>query len=339
VKRKIALALAVLAGTAATAAAASSPAVKTGSATNIKHTSAVLNGTVNPNGAATKYWFEWGLTTSYGSTSSMHSLSAGTTAVAVHLTTSGLNPGTRYHYRLFAQNKFGVSSGSDHTLKTTGHPLPVAATDSASAIGTTSATINGTVVPNGQSTPWRFEWGTSPTALNNVVTGATPVAATTPLQTVSTQLSGLAPGMTFYYRVEVNRSGFGWLPANTLAFTTLPSQRPLAGLHASTRPHRDRHKPFQFTTSGSISGPFPSLAQCNGTVAIRYFAAGHRVALRFVSVQPNCTFSHTASFGHTFAPRIGGKRPAKQTVRITIRFHGNGYLASPKPRTEFVVLG
>jgi hypothetical protein len=334
--RKVLLALAILAGTASVAVAASSPSVKTGSATNIKATSAVLNGTINPNGSATKYWFQWGLTTAYGSTSAVHGLGSGTTAVSVHLTASGLTPDVKYHFRLVAQNAAGTSTGADHTFKTTGHPLPVAETQPATGITTTGATISGIVDPNGQSTPTRFEWGTSPSSLTNTVSGPT-VPASTPLQTVSTALTGLAPGSTFYYRVSVFRSPVGWIPAATASFTTLPASRPFAGLHAHTSPHRDRHRPFTYTTTGSISGPFPAAAQCTGVVGLHYIAGGRQRKVRFASIQPDCTFSYTVTIFHTFAPHHGASRPSQQTLHIQIRFRGNGYLAQ-KQHTESVMM-
>lgn len=335
--RKIVLTLAVLAVTASAALAASSPSVKTGSATNLKETSAVLNGTINPNGSATKYWFEFGLTSAYGSISSVHGLKAGTTAVSVHVTASGLSPDVTYHYRLFAQNGSGTSSGADRTFKTTGHPLPVAETEPASSITTSGATIVGVVDPNGVSTPTEFEWGTSSSSPSNTVPGPT-VASTTPLQTVSTPLSGLAAGSTFYYRVLVFRGVVGWIPASTLSFTTHPLSRPYAGLHASTSPHHSRHKPFTLTTSGSISGPFPAGAECTGTIKLRYFAAGRKVKEESASVQPNCTFSELATFDHTFAPHPHAPRPGVQTVQIQIRYGGSSYLAG-KQHTQSVTIG
>jgi hypothetical protein len=335
VTRKIVLALAVLAGTAGVALAATSPSVKTGAATGAKETSAVLNGTINPNGSATKYWFEWGLTTAYGSTSAVKQLKAGTTAVSVHATASGLSPDVTYHYRLFAQNASGTSSGTDRTFKTTGHPLPVAETEPASSITTSGATISGIVDPNGQNTPTEFQWGTSPSVLSNTVPGPT-VSASTPLQTVSTPLTSLAAGSTFYYRVLV-KGVTGWLPASTLSFTTLPLSRPSAGLHVGTSPHRDRHRPFVFTTSGSISGPFPAAAQCTGTVSLRYFAGGRRRKALSAPVQSNCTFSAQVMIFHTFAPHHGAPRPSVQTLQIQIRFRGNRYLA-PKQHNESVVM-
>ena len=63
----VACAWAVLALSAAAAAAAGEPVVLTGNATAITSTSATVNGTVNPEGQATTYYFEYGTTTSYGS--------------------------------------------------------------------------------------------------------------------------------------------------------------------------------------------------------------------------------------------------------------------------------
>ena len=45
-----------------------SPTVTTAAASNVSGTTATLNASVNPNGAATAVWFEYGLTTGYGST-------------------------------------------------------------------------------------------------------------------------------------------------------------------------------------------------------------------------------------------------------------------------------
>jgi hypothetical protein len=335
VKRKIVLALAVLGGTASVAVAASSPSVKTGAATSIKQTSAVLNGTINPNGSETKYWFQWGLTTAYGSTGAVHSLKTGTAAVSVHETASGLTPDVKYHYRLVAQNAAGTAYGADRTFKTTGHPLPVGETEPATGITTTGATISGIVDPNGQSTPTEFKWGVSPSALTNTVPSAT-VPPSTPLQTVSTTLTGLAAGSTFYYQVLVH-GVTGWIPGATLSFTTFPLSRPYAGLHASTKPHRDPKRPFTYTTTGSISGPFPDGAQCTGTVGLHYIAGGRQRKVRFTSIQPDCTFSYTVTIFHTFAPHRGAPRPSQQTLQIQIRFRGNGYLAQ-KQHTESVVM-
>jgi hypothetical protein len=115
--------LAVVLVASATAAAASRPTVLTGSAQDVGSSTAVLHGTVNPGGAGTSYYFQYGVTRAYGGQSAIASAGAGTTPVAAALGISGLAPLTLYHYRIVAVNAAGVSMGSDRTLLTKKVPL------------------------------------------------------------------------------------------------------------------------------------------------------------------------------------------------------------------------
>ncbi|HET7444948.1 MAG TPA: LamG-like jellyroll fold domain-containing protein [Solirubrobacterales bacterium] len=76
-------------------------------------TGARLNGTVNPQGATSTYFFEYGLTTAYGSKTATASAGAGTSGVKVNANVSGLEIGTTYHYRLVAENWAGTRLGPD----------------------------------------------------------------------------------------------------------------------------------------------------------------------------------------------------------------------------------
>ena len=104
-------------GMAAFAVAAASPSVTTGTHSHVTDTSAELQGTINPNGNSTAYYFEWGLTTAYGVTSVEHSAGHGTKPVAVSTTASDLIPGTVYHYRLVAANGSGSATGRGPDLQ------------------------------------------------------------------------------------------------------------------------------------------------------------------------------------------------------------------------------
>src|SRR5439155_6305765 len=101
----------------------------------------------------------YGRTTSYGSTTSAKSAGSGTSAVAVSASVSGLSAGEVYHYRLVATSDAGTTRGSDATFAAAGRPAVV--TGSASGVGPTTATLGGSVDPQGQSTTWYFEYGTS----------------------------------------------------------------------------------------------------------------------------------------------------------------------------------
>jgi len=96
------------------------PSVETKATTNITETQATLNGSVNPNGSETTYHFEYGKTTSYGSSIPVPDAGAGagTSAVTVYLTPNTLLPRTRYHFRLAATNSAGTIYGADKAFTT-----------------------------------------------------------------------------------------------------------------------------------------------------------------------------------------------------------------------------
>jgi hypothetical protein len=123
--------------------------VSTGAAGQVGYASAVLSGSVNPNGSDTSYYFQYGVTTAYGGQSAIADAGAGTHSVPVALAVGSLQPITLYHYRLVAVNAGGVSFGSDHTLLTTKVPLSLqilAAPDPVTfgGIVTVEGTLSGT---------------------------------------------------------------------------------------------------------------------------------------------------------------------------------------------------
>lgn len=99
-------------------AAPTAPSVTTLAASNITAGSATLNATVNPNGAATAYWFQYGTNASYGSFTTTNNLAAGSTPVSVTNLISGLLQGKVYHYQIVAANTAATSSGVDANFTT-----------------------------------------------------------------------------------------------------------------------------------------------------------------------------------------------------------------------------
>jgi uncharacterized delta-60 repeat protein len=93
------------------------PAASTGGASSISPRSAKLNATLNPNGAATSYFFQFGTTSSYGHNTAGGTLPAGNANVSVAQSIGGLSPGVTYHFRVVAANAGGVSYGADRTFK------------------------------------------------------------------------------------------------------------------------------------------------------------------------------------------------------------------------------
>lgn len=108
------LASAVPAGAQAAATKSGRPKVSTGRTTAARGTSATLLGTVDPNGAATSYHFQYGPTLAYGKQTATGNLASGTARVKVGQAATGLLTG--YHYRLVASNANGETIGKDRTF-------------------------------------------------------------------------------------------------------------------------------------------------------------------------------------------------------------------------------
>jgi len=96
------------------------PTVTTVSATSVTSSSATLNGTVNPNGSSITYYFQYGTTTSYGSTTTSKSAGSGTSNVSASAPVSELSSNTTYHYRVVAANSGDASYGNDGAFTTAG---------------------------------------------------------------------------------------------------------------------------------------------------------------------------------------------------------------------------
>lgn len=100
-----------------------SPYAETGPAYGMTTSSAVLTAMVYPGGEETglydtKYRFEYGTTTGYGSDSSEGDAGSEITGRAVTVTIGSLSSGTTYHYRVVAWNSKGTYYGQDETLTT-----------------------------------------------------------------------------------------------------------------------------------------------------------------------------------------------------------------------------
>ena len=101
-------------------------------------TTAVLNGTVNPEGGGAAYYWLYGPTTAYGSQSAVQVV-GGSSGQPVTTTLTGLDPGTTYHAELIASDPGGSSTTQDFTFTT--------ATGPAGAAG--AAGTSGSPGPNG----------------------------------------------------------------------------------------------------------------------------------------------------------------------------------------------
>ena len=163
-----------------------SPAIATLAATSVTPTSATINGTVNPNGLATTYYFDWGTSVSYGNQTTVTSAGSGTSIVAVSANLTGLTAGVTYHFRVVATNSDGTGTGTDMSFTPA---LAVVTTTAPSAITGSTATTGGNVTADGglSITACGICWSTSalPTIAGNHTTDGSGIGAFT------TYLTGL----------------------------------------------------------------------------------------------------------------------------------------------------
>jgi plastocyanin len=194
------------------------PTATTGLAGAVGETEATLLGSVNPDGKATTYHFEYGKTEGYGTSTSEESAGEGSAAQVVSVPVGSLTAGTIYHYRLVAKNPAETVFGADRTFTTSSPPAaPSAATDAASAVGESEATLRGSVGPNGEATTYFFEWGI--TSGYGQVTSELPAGEDHTVHSELAHLTGLAAGAVYHYRI-VAKNPLGTTPGADQMFTT-----------------------------------------------------------------------------------------------------------------------
>jgi hypothetical protein len=82
---------------------------------SVTGTTATLNGTANPQGLPTSVWFEWGATTSYGTTTPEQAVGSGLVNTNFNQVLTGLLA-TQYHFRSVASNSIGTTYGANQTF-------------------------------------------------------------------------------------------------------------------------------------------------------------------------------------------------------------------------------
>jgi len=201
--------------TASSTAPAAAPIVTTRPATSLAPTSARLNGTVNPNGLATTYYFEYGPSPSYGSKTAPATAGSGKGTISVSATAAGIGAGV-YHFRLVASSPGGTTFGSDLTFGSAGPPVVL--TGSAQGASTSGATLTGSVNPAGAATTWWFEYGR--TTSYGSKTSSKSAGSGTAATGVSAAVEKLTAGTTYHYRL-VAQSSAGTTRGTDVAFMTI----------------------------------------------------------------------------------------------------------------------
>jgi phosphodiesterase/alkaline phosphatase D-like protein len=178
------------------------PAVTTGAASEVKRTTAKLEGVVNPEGeAVTSCEFEYGTSGAYGHIAPCvpATVGSGSSPVAVSAEVSGLTAGTGYQYRLVAGNTNGLSAGTDGGF-TTSIAVEGVQTLAVSEVLGTSATFSGSLEPNGFDTHYWFEYGAPPNIFGSSTTHQDAGEASG-VKPVQAEVTGLEPNTLYFYRL------------------------------------------------------------------------------------------------------------------------------------------
>ena len=184
---------------------------------------AVVNGSVKPNGAFTSYWYEYGVSTDLGSKTANQTMGSGFVSIQAPGYITNLTKNTTYYFKLVAENRYGRVSGNQYSFITTnGTPAPVGSSPTtksvpASNVSRTSAKINGEVTPNKSATQYWFEYGKT-TDLGNT-TAFSSVGDGSAKAPVSASLSDLEPLTTYYFRINAQNQ-FGTINGSILNFKT-----------------------------------------------------------------------------------------------------------------------
>jgi hypothetical protein len=185
------------------------PDVFTGVATNVKPGSATLTGTVNldKEGEASCR-FVWGTTPGFGRvapcpapvTTEEASVQAN---IGLTAGEEALEPDTTYYYRLQATNKNGTNPSEPSADQQFRTPGPGIHGESASNVAATSATLNATIDPNGASTSYFFQYGTSSAYGTDVPAppGLSLGSGVGDVETSPLHVQGLTAGTVYHFRV------------------------------------------------------------------------------------------------------------------------------------------
>lgn len=191
----------------------------------ITNTSATLSASVNPNGFATTFKLEYGVTDQLGSEMSFDA-GAGTDYLSESTTLSGLLQNTTYYYRLSATNVGGTTALPIDTFQTANYVSPPSVGQTGiDYVSESGASVQTTVNPNGNDSSFIVEYGLTP-ALGQSTAA---VALGTGLSFVdkAQSLSSLAADTRYYYRVKATSSR-GSATSPLQSFFTRPNVGPPA---------------------------------------------------------------------------------------------------------------
>ncbi len=303
----------------------SAPVALTSGASAVTQTGATLSGTVNPNGLQlTSCTLEYGPTSAYGaSVPCSPQPGSGEGVVPVSAQVAGLSPDTIYHFRVRAESASANGEGEDRSFQTL-PSMPTVVTAGASVVTSSSATLSGSVDPNGgQVEECLLEYGTSTSYGSGVACSPSPGSGTSAVA-VSGAISGLTANTTYHFRITATSTGgtshgsdaVVQTPASSAPEPTVQSPGSVAPIHTNVLPAATDAELTGAVLTASPSGviaakvscPAAEGGGCVGTITLRTVTAV-RAGRAKAAVLTLATGAFRLAGGHsaTVALHLSGK--------------------------------
>jgi DNA-binding beta-propeller fold protein YncE len=331
---------------------AAPPTISSPSASAITRTGATLNASINPEGSATTYHFEYGTDTGYGTATEAKPLFDSNFSQTffsdqpVSASLTGLQPGTTYHYKVVADNGVGGPVETPDQTFDTAPPLPVANTGSATAVTAKSAHLTGSADTLGLPGSYRFSVS-GVDVPGGTITDSKPLNGQTGTQPAAGDVAGLSPGHTYTFRLAVTTSS-GTAYGEEQQFSTtggsgnevpiIPASDLGAAAYGCIIPHLDAYpKPVTHgqivTLTGADLGVFGSVdfgaqevaAQDYSSGGVTFIVPDNATGTALTSV--NCGKASNAIELKVVSPsnRFSVAKKVKGTVAtITVKVPGKG---------------
>ncbi len=244
-------------------------------ASELFNTEAILQGSLEPEGLATSWFFEYrkaGSSEPWSMTAT-GAVEANDKVARDEQTVADLEENTGYECRLTAENEYGLTQGPQGSF-TTAAP-PVVDSEAFSAVGFSSATLRARIDGFGARDSYRFEYGTSLSYGSSTAeaTLANPVHEEVP---VNIPVGGLRPSTVYHYRVVVTaQRGGGTAFGADETFTTFPessAQLPDGRVYEMVSPLEAQGAEVYVPEAGN--GPYPTPT----TMPFQAAASGEAVA-------------------------------------------------------------